>query len=101
MGDITFRHQFRNKRYQVILTNNIPRDRNGDCDKPTAINKSIRIKANLGPRHFLEVALDEGIHACLWDVDNDIVADIAHSLSSYLWKLGYRRVESETTNNSQ
>lgn len=46
-------------------------------------------------QHLLQVALDEGIHACDWDIDNDMVAEFAEDLAGYLWKLGFRHVREE------
>jgi len=90
-----FSHIFRGRRYRVALTSAL-RDRYGDCDPPWQPNKTIRLLTSLSERRLLETALDEGLHACDWDIDNDMVDEIAHSLAGFLLKLGFRHLPQES-----
>lgn len=87
-----FHHLFRKKMYKVKVTGYLPHGRDGDCDSPNTPNKMIRIRKNVGEKRFLTASLDEGIHACLFDLDNDVVDDVSNSIGNFLWKLGFRLV---------
>jgi hypothetical protein len=52
--------------------------------------KKITINPKLEDKQLLQTAIDEGIHATIWDLDNESVAEIAKSISNFLWKIGYR-----------
>lgn len=87
-------HVFRGKKYLVKPLNaKQKRDCDGLADAPSVKQKTISLNTDLHGRRALTVALDEAIHACVWDLDNDSVADIADSIAGFLWKLGYRAVE--------
>ncbi|MBI1176362.1 hypothetical protein GC207_02865 [bacterium] len=52
--------------------------------------RTIEVDPNLSERDLLRALLDEGIHACFWDLDNDRVAEASRSLAYLLWRVGYR-----------
>ena len=84
-------HKFRGKRYKIRW---LPKPKfNGEsvegfCTNPALAE--IAIKTNLTEKQLLATALDEGLHACIWDLDNEAVDEISDSLASLLWRLGFR-----------
>lgn len=84
-------HTFRGRRYRIDIHNRLHRNLNGQCDAPTTLGKTIHLRKNIPDKEFLETALDEAIHACLWELDNDIVGDCATDIARFLTRLGYRR----------
>lgn len=67
------------------------RDR-GQCDPPDQRGKEIRIASWLPEREHLEIAIHEFVHADDWDkFDEGYVTRFAADLSTFLWRLGYRR----------
>jgi hypothetical protein len=67
----------------------VPRLKNGDrgeCDPPTKKNKQIRILKRLKGEELLEVRIHEIIHAGLWDIDEDAVAELSRDAARAIWK---------------
>lgn len=50
----------------------------------------IRIHAGLTGQTRLDTELHEALHACLPDIDEEVVQRTATELSTFLWKAGYR-----------
>jgi hypothetical protein len=100
-------HVFRGKRYKIkfkrvskklikCMKNMEGKESSiiGACEGPPSLkNKSITIDPVSTGLEALHVAVDEGIHACLWDLDNDAVDEVSTSVSRFLWRLGYRDSE--------
>jgi hypothetical protein len=84
-------HRFRNNRYKVEVKR--LRDRRGQCDAPTTQGKSILINPGQSGEKLLATLLDEAIHACLFEIDNDVVDEISDDIARFLWRAGYRLVE--------
>lgn len=95
MSQRSFSQNFRKRRYRVSFVRRMRSDRYGECDNPDLPNKGIRFSARVPERKFLKVALDEAIHACLWDLDNDSVDEIARDIAAFLHRLGFRRIRTE------
>jgi len=85
-----FYHTFRNRRWKICITDRLPDNANGDCDNPSVSGKKIRLRRSAAEKDFLQAAIDEGIHACNWDIDNEMVDEWSTCIASYLWKLGFR-----------
>jgi hypothetical protein len=90
-------HVFRGKRYRiefVAIEKGIkklsPRAL-GTCSDPYTKDKTITIEPDISDRDLLKVAIDEGIHACVWDFDNTAVDQMSQSISDFLWRLGFRK----------
>lgn len=83
----------RGKRWKIreLPASKLPQ-RDGECDHPNLARKEIRLRNNLGSKRKLEIALHEGLHACLWDLDEEAIEEIAHDLARMVWRLGYRHV---------
>jgi hypothetical protein len=62
--------------------------KDGDCDPPTAANKTIRIDRNLRryPAAHLEALIHEGLHACCPDMAENAVDAIARDLSRLVYR---------------
>lgn len=64
-----------------------------ECDGTCSVapkTRTITINPNLSERRLLKVLIDESIHACCWDLDNDSVGQYSDAITSLLWKVGYR-----------
>ncbi len=85
-------HRFRGKQYSVKTVPRLKVD--GDCDSPKGTRKEIRLQAGLPPLRDMEVAIHEALHACFWDMDEDVITQSATDLGRFLWRLGYRKIKS-------
>ncbi len=84
-------HRFRNNRYNIEVKN--LKDHFGRCDAPDTKQKKILINPNQSGEKLLATLLDEAIHACMFDIDNDVVDEISDDIARFLWRAGYRLVE--------
>lgn len=82
-------HVFRGKRWKVRYRKMA--DCHGLTDAPQEPGKEIWLDPRTDGIEHLSTLLDEGIHCCQWDLDNEIVAEIATDLARWLWRMGYRR----------
>ena len=80
-------HVFRGKRWKVRVVR--IKDL-GDCEAPNALDKLIRILPGK-TRTALDIAIHEALHACLWDLDDEAVAETATCITKLLWKLEWRK----------
>lgn len=87
------KNKFRGKQYEIEFVKKLPNQDYGLCDKPDKKNPIIKIRSGLLKKELLEVAIHEGLHACFWDLDEEAINESAKSISSLLWKLGYRKIE--------
>jgi hypothetical protein len=85
-------HLFRGVEYLVLWRHprGFPRNVGGACSSPKADRLTIEISPKLYGKQKLRVMIDESIHACLWDLDNDSVAQMSTCISEFLWKSGLR-----------
>ncbi len=65
----------------------------GLCDAPDTKGKAIYLNTSLRGKELLRVAIDEAIHACFWDLDNDMVGEASYAMSEFLHALGFRCIE--------
>ena len=80
------RHKIRGKIWEVVYKRKLPKDARGMCDSPEKKGKKITIKQNLRGLVKLDTLLHEGIHAGLWDLDEEAVTELAHDLARMVWK---------------
>ena len=85
--------KFRGVEYTVIDVKKdaLGKDERGFCYSPKNKKPRIFIKKGLRKREDLYVRLHEGLHACLWDLDEEAVVEIAQDLEFLLTKSGYSR----------
>lgn len=90
-------HIFRGRRYKIENRSVHPDIKRCDpntiatCDgPPSQTGKTITIDPEATGLSLLKVAIDEGIHACVWDFDNTAVNEMSESISMFLWRLGFR-----------
>jgi len=89
-------HIFMGKRYQIKIGKidkkilRLCPKCAGTCDEPKTKNKTICLDSCLHGIDLIKVAIDEGIHACCWDLDNTTVDKMSHSISQFLFRLGVR-----------
>jgi hypothetical protein len=91
-------HIFRGKRYKIIIgkidkgiLKLNPRCR-GLCDAPNTKDKTINLDSKLSGIDLMKVAIDEGIHACCWDLNNTTVDEMSDSISKFLYRLGAKDI---------
>jgi hypothetical protein len=78
------KHKIRGKMYDVVSVRNLKAD--GECDPPTSKGKQIRIASRCKGLRRLVVLLHEGLHASLWDLDEEAVTEIAEDLGRMIWR---------------
>jgi len=90
-------HLFRGDKFRVLwkraFTGGGKKSPRIEADGTTAnckVVKVITIDPNLSERRLLKVLVDEGIHACNFDLDNEVVDQYSDAISSFIWKVGYR-----------
>lgn len=83
-------HVFRRKRYRIRWVPSLG-PKLADCDAPTDTDKEIRLEQGLRGLNELTTVIHEGLHACLWDLDETAVEESASDIARLLWRLGYRR----------
>jgi len=91
----TMTHIFREKRWKVLPVSRNRKKSKGDCEAPHMPNKQIRIPMTGDTRSDLDTIIHEGLHACLWDLDDEAVQFTAHDIARLLWRLGWRKTEGE------
>jgi hypothetical protein len=83
-------HVFRGRRYAIKWF--APRGQHiAWCDDPKRKGKTILLPTNQPERDTLRATIDEAIHACQWDIDNDAVGEISTDIAAFLWRLGWRK----------
>lgn len=63
----------------------------GDCDHPATPSKRIRIRRDLSGEIELDTLIHELLHACCFDLAEDVVNESATDIAAVLWKWGYRK----------
>lgn len=80
---------FRGKRYRIKWSK---ADGLGSCEHPKTKNKTITLNPELKGNELIRVAIDEAIHACFWEYDNDVVGEASSSIAKFLDDLGIKHV---------
>lgn len=78
------KHKIRGRMYDVVEVRNMRAD--GECDPPTSKGKQIRIASRCKGLRRLVVLLHEGLHASMWDLDEEAVTEIAEDLGRMIWR---------------
>jgi hypothetical protein len=96
-------HRFRERRYEIVWR--LPKKMalcsgcgkrtedkksDGECDPPDSSRKAIRIGPRLSEPDLMETAIHEGLHACLWDLEECAVNDTARDIAKLLRRMGFR-----------
>jgi hypothetical protein len=88
-------HNFMGKRYKIDFNDN-PLFKKfkcvGICDKPSTIGKTINISSHLSELSLMTTAIHEGIHACIWDIDDLSVRKMSVDISNFLYRLGFGKI---------
>ena len=82
-------HSFRGIRYLIQVENKI----DGWAEVPGVEPRSIYVDPELPPRHHLETAIHEAMHAEDHEASEQVIGRRAKSLARWLWRMGYRRIE--------
>jgi len=62
----------------------------GETDAPSIKSKEMRIRKSLKGKERLEIYIHEMQHAGQWDLDEEVVSQLAHDMANVLWKIGLR-----------
>ena len=83
-------HVFRGKRYCIRWRPPNDPKNIGECENPVYKKPVMIIHPALTGLERLITILDEGMHACQYDLDNDVVGVISYDLGTLLWECGLR-----------
>lgn len=90
-------HTFRGNRYKICWHKpkrgkSDPKnlERWGTCSHPRVKGKRLVIWPKLKGLDLLQTLLDESLHACEWDLDNEAVEEISITIGVFLWRNGLR-----------
>jgi hypothetical protein len=83
--------KLRGKKYKIQKTGKVGSDLWGYCTDPKFTNRLIKIHKMLENDEELEILIHEMLHACFWDLDEEVVSEVGRDLSKALWKMGYRK----------
>jgi hypothetical protein len=81
----------RGKRYKIQKTGKISSNLWAYCTDPKFTNRLIKIHKILENYEELETLIHEMLHACFWDLDEEVISEVGRDLSKALWKMGYRK----------
>jgi hypothetical protein len=86
-------HRFNGHRYKIDID-----QIDGYCDvgKIGESDRCISVFAKPYSRRELVVLIHETLHAEAWRKDEETVKRTAEEIGSFLWRLGYRRNDSQT-----
>jgi hypothetical protein len=82
--------KFRGKKYNIRWTKD---EGLGSCEHPNTKGKTITLHPELSGNELIRVAVDEAIHACFWELDNDSVGEASESIAKFLHDLGIKHVQ--------
>jgi len=80
------KHKLRGRMWEVERVARLPGRARGMCDSPDTPGKRIQVLKRLKGEELLEVLLHEAIHACVWDLDEEAVAELAADIARMIWK---------------
>lgn len=81
---------FRGKKYRIKWST---KEGLGSCDHPKIKGKTITLNPELSGNELIRVAVDEAIHACFWEFDNEVVGEASESIAKFLADLGIKHVQ--------
>lgn len=81
----------RGKKYKIQKTGKVGEDLWGYCTDPNFTNRLIKIHKLLENSEELETIIHEMLHACFWDLDEEVINEVGKDMSQALWKMGYRK----------
>ena len=84
-------HTFRGKRWLIRFVEKA--DEWGSCEEPTGVDKTMFLSPKLKRLDALDTTIHESLHACFWDIDEEVVEKAASDIARFLWRLGYRRCD--------
>lgn len=83
---------FREKEY-TVRSKWVSKEDDGSCSPPKHKIRYIDICPSTNGKKLLDTLIHEGIHATLWDLDEEAVVEVARDITNLLWKLGYRKIK--------
>jgi len=87
--------KLRGKRYKFEKSGTLHKTDRGYCTDPKDPQRKIKIHKNLVDQEELEVTIHEMLHACFWDIDEDVICEVGDDISRALWRMGYRKIEED------
>jgi len=83
----------RGKRWAFEKAGTLSKTDRGYCTDPSETERKIKIHKSLIGQEELEVIIHEMLHACFWDIDEDVIAEVGDDISKALWRMGYKKEE--------
>jgi len=83
-------HNFNGVSYQIDIDSNV----SALCEEPKLKKKykpKIYILEKIDTKEGLEALIHESLHASYWTASEERVERTAKDISSFLWRLGFRR----------
>ena len=80
----------RGKVWNLVYTEDLPEDVDGECDAPWVKKKEIRIRKGMTSQRLLDAFVHEVTHAALWDLGEGPVSSLANAVAHELWEDGVR-----------
>lgn len=77
----------RGKRWKYRVTR--PMKKRGEAD---SVRKEVRISGDMKGEKLLDTIIHEALHVGCWDLDEEVVEEVATDIARLLWRLGYRNL---------
>ena len=77
-------------RVRHVLSTDLAKGCDGECDHPPGRFPEIRVRRSLKGQRRLETEVHEVLHASRPELDEEAVSRTAAEVSSALWKIGWR-----------
>jgi hypothetical protein len=84
--------KFRDKTFRILWEWPPPNHDKNFSDRGEIHYKARRIyiRTDVHQKQVLKALIDEAIHACSWDLDNDAVWEYSEAIGNFLWRTGLR-----------
>lgn len=84
---------FRGKKFTIFWEWPPPTHKDADPSQHGEIHwntRRIYIRPDVADKKMFKALIDEAIHACQWDLDNDAVWEYSEAIGNFLWRTGLR-----------
>jgi len=65
----------------------------GQCDHPATPKKTITIDPDMSGFDALDTAVHELLHGGMWELREDVVAELSSDIARALWRMGFRHID--------
>jgi hypothetical protein len=89
----------RGRIWELVHTDELPEDIDGECDAPWVKKKKIKIRKDLNGERLIDAYIHECAHAALWDLGEGPVASLGNAVAHELWNSGIQPEHKTTKKN--